>query len=208
VQRSRPQGEQPSAVVALWKDPTRGLREISLGGGEQGVLISMAATRARRRCADGRTPLDNSAGLVVAGLHGVTAVPPEAVRTGSVTTVSRSALDGVDLTIVTAWADVLADALEHSPAAVDDLLAEARAGAAWRAQLGLPEPTVSLARALAAVADAVAATDAGRDRDAAVLEVLRHDSPDGDGAVSLGRSVLRAALEARLDVRAAVPQKH
>jgi hypothetical protein len=207
VQRSRPPGEQPSTVVALWKDPTRGLREISLGEGEQGVLMSMAATRARRRCADGRTPLDNSAGLVVAGLHGVIAAPPEAVRTRPDTPVSRSALDGVDLTIVTGWADAIADALEHSPAAVDELLTDARPGATWRAQLLLPEPPGPLARALAAVADAVAAADAGHDRDAAVLEVLLHDSPDGDAAAALGRSVLRAALEARLDVRATVPQE-
>ena len=49
VQRSRPPGMPPSTVVALWKDPTRGLREISLDPGAQGVLMSMAATRSRRR---------------------------------------------------------------------------------------------------------------------------------------------------------------
>ncbi|MFL6097104.1 MAG: hypothetical protein ACJ71Y_16765, partial [Blastococcus sp.] len=38
VQRSRPIGAPPSSVVALWKDPTRGLREISLDRGADGVV--------------------------------------------------------------------------------------------------------------------------------------------------------------------------
>ena len=207
VQRSRPPGVAPSTVVALWKDPTRGLREISLGDGEHGVLMSMAATRARRRCADGRTPLDNSTGLVVAGVHGVTDVPAERARTEAEAPVAAAALDGADLTIVTAWADVIADALEHAPSAVEGLLAEARPGAGWRAQLGLPEPAAPLARALGAAADAVAAADIGGNRDAAVLGALRQHPVPGDAAASLGLAVLRAALEARLDVRAAVPQE-
>ena len=36
VQRSRPPGHDPSSVVALWKDPERGTREISLEPGAQG----------------------------------------------------------------------------------------------------------------------------------------------------------------------------
>src|SRR3712207_39911 len=72
VQRSRPAGVPPSAVVAMWKDPARGLREISLDPGAHGVLVSMAAGRARRRCADGRMPVDNVTELSVAGVHGIT----------------------------------------------------------------------------------------------------------------------------------------
>jgi hypothetical protein len=37
AQRSRPNGRQPSPVVALCKDPVRGLREIPLDPGAQGV---------------------------------------------------------------------------------------------------------------------------------------------------------------------------
>ena len=36
VQRSRPPGHDPSSVVALWKDPERGTREISLEPGAHG----------------------------------------------------------------------------------------------------------------------------------------------------------------------------
>jgi hypothetical protein len=208
VQRSRPVGAPPSSVVALWKDPTRGLREIALGGGAQGVLMSMAATRARRRCADGRTPVDNSTGLVVAGVHDVAAAQEVVPHAGAERTVSGAALDAVDLTIVTSWADVVAEAMEHAPEQVDRLVTEARPEAPWRRLLDLPEPSAALAHALTAVADAVAAVDgADRARDAAVLEVLRNDSANGNAPVSLARAVLRAALEARRDVRTTAPRQ-
>ena len=74
VERSRPPGFAPSSVVALWKDSTRGLREISIDPGSHGVLLSVAVDRARRRSADGRTPVDNAADLFVAGVHQVRAV--------------------------------------------------------------------------------------------------------------------------------------
>jgi hypothetical protein len=118
---------------------------------------------------------------------------------------AATALDGADLTVVTSWADAIADALEHAPQAVDELLAEARAGAAWRAELGVPEPGAPLATALAAVADAVGGAGAGGNRDVAILGALRQERPADDAAASLGLAVLRAALEARVDVRVAVP---
>jgi hypothetical protein len=204
VERSRPTGTPPSTVVALWKDPTRGLREISLDRGTHGVLVSVAATRARRRVADGRTPVDNSTGLAVAGVHPVTAAPEGVTNAGAERTVTGAALSAVDLTIVTSWSDAVAEAMEHSPEQVDDLMADARPGARWRRQLGVPEPSAALAQALTAVADAVAAVDAaGNDpRDVAVLGLLRTSSFDGDASVSLARAVLRSALQARQDTRA------
>ena len=203
VQRSRPIGMPPSTVVAMWKDPAGGLREISMDPGSQGVLMSVAATRARRRVADGRTPVDNAPGLVVAGVHGVTAAREVVPHAGAERTVAGSALAAVDLTIVTAWADTVAEAMEHSPQAVDELVDDAQPAAPWRRELGIPAPSSSLARALGAVADAVTAT-AGAEgaRDAAVLALLQNGSADGDATVALARSVLRAALEARRDTRA------
>ena len=38
ARRSRPQGRDASPVIALWKDPVRGIREIALEAGAQGVL--------------------------------------------------------------------------------------------------------------------------------------------------------------------------
>ncbi|HLM06397.1 MAG TPA: hypothetical protein VK402_14560 [Blastococcus sp.] len=200
VQRSRPVGAPPSNVVALWKDPTRGLREISLGSGAPAVLMSMAVTRARRRCADGRTPLDNATGLVVAGVHDVVPAQEVVPHAGVERTVSGSALDAVDLTIVTSWADAVAEALEHSPEHVDELVAEVRPEAGWRRDLDLPEPSQRLAHALTALGDAVAGVH-GPARDEALLHALREGSADGDAPVALARAALRVALEARRDVR-------
>ena len=56
--------------------------------------MSLAATRARRRVADGRTPVDNAAGLMVAGVHQVAAgarVIPHAAADRA--TVTGAALD-------------------------------------------------------------------------------------------------------------------
>ena len=41
AQRSRPAGLDASPVIALWKDPARGAREISLEPGAQGVLLTV-----------------------------------------------------------------------------------------------------------------------------------------------------------------------
>jgi hypothetical protein len=203
VRRSRPSGASPSSVVALWKDPTRGLREISLDPGAQGVLISLAATPARRRSADGRRPVDNSTGLMVAGVHPLTALPAGTPSATGGEQGTVAALDPVDLTIVTAWAGAVAASLEHAPGRTEELVADARAGAAWRPHLGLPEPSATLSRALAALADALGAAGPGGSGqgEAAVLERLRTDPADPDAPAALGRAILASALEARLDAR-------
>ena len=41
VQRSRPPGRDASPVIALWKDPAQGTREISLEPGAHGVLLTV-----------------------------------------------------------------------------------------------------------------------------------------------------------------------
>ena len=58
AQRSRPAGFDASPVIALWKDPARGTREISLEPGAQGVLLTVCGARATRRSADGRWPVE------------------------------------------------------------------------------------------------------------------------------------------------------
>ena len=205
VERSRPTGMPPSTVVALWKDPVRGLREISLDPGATGVLVSLAATRARRRVADGRTPLDNAAGLMVAGVHPVRPAQEVVPHAGAERTVAGAALDAPDLTIVTGWCDAVAEALEHAPGQVGELIDDGRPDAPWRRQLGVSEPSAPLAEALTAVADTVAAVDGGAGpRDSAILMALRNASLDGAGTVALARAVLRSALEARQDARAVV----
>ena len=73
VERSRPGGSPPSRVVALWKDPTRGIREIPLDAGAHGVLLSVGVDRASRHSADGRWPTDDTTHLRDVGVHQVRA---------------------------------------------------------------------------------------------------------------------------------------
>jgi hypothetical protein len=206
VQRSRPIGAPPSSVVAMWKDPTRGLREISMDPGTQGVLMSIASIRARRRVADGRTPVDNATGLVVAGVHPVTAAQELVPSANAERTVAGAPLGSVDLTILTSWCDAVAEAMEHSPELVDELMDDALPGGQWRRLLGIAELSPALAEALAAVSAAVTAVGAtvDRPRDEAILALLDTGSADGGPTASLARSVLRSALEARQDARAVV----
>jgi hypothetical protein len=61
-------GQPPSTVVALWKDNSRGLREIKLDPGAQGILLSLQRHTAIRRAADGRAPQHDSSDLRVSGI--------------------------------------------------------------------------------------------------------------------------------------------
>ena len=85
--------------------------------------------------------------------------------------------------------------------ASDEVLTDALPGAPWRRQLGVPEPSAILVEALTAVADTLGAAEDG-DRVDALVTLLRDADPDGTAAASLARAVLRAALEARRDLRA------
>ena len=113
--------------------------------------------------------------------------------------VTGVALGPAELTIVTAWAEAVAEAMEHAPERVAGVLADARPGAPWRRDLDLPEPSAPLATALSAVCDAVAAAGGADD---VVLAVLGDAPPVGDAPVALATSVLRTALESRRDQRA------
>ncbi len=53
-----------------------------------------------------------------------------------------------ELTILTAWAEAVSEAAAYAPERIDPLLAAARPGATWRAELGLPEPSPRLADAI------------------------------------------------------------
>jgi hypothetical protein len=129
----------------------------------------------------------------------VTAVPGDPDRAPGPRGVTGVALGAAELTIVTAWADAVAEAMEHAPERVAGVLADARPGAPWRRDLDLPEPSEPLATALSAVCDTVAA---GGSSDDAVLAGLGGAPPSGDAPVSLAMSVLRTALESRRDQRA------
>jgi hypothetical protein len=73
VERSRPPGLPPSRVVSLWKDPTRGIHEIALEEGAQGVVVTADVGRTARHTADGRPPSEDTADFYVVDITQVRA---------------------------------------------------------------------------------------------------------------------------------------
>jgi hypothetical protein len=154
VQRSRPPGLPPSSVVALWKDPVRGLREIALEDGAHGVVLTAAFDRTHRHTADGRPPSTDTGDFYVVDVEQVRAPavsqppPPRKPPSGP-------SLDSTELTILASWAEAVAT----SP----DAAADARPGAEWRAKFGVQEPDGQLAAALTALADVAGGAFDGSD---------------------------------------------
>jgi hypothetical protein len=149
VQRSRPRGRDSSPVVALWKDPVRGLREIPLEAGAQGVLLTVCGDCTTRISADGRHPVDNMTEYFDVAVYQVRAGNAASPSSSTESkTAGQSVMEVDDLTILTGWAQTLAEALAYAPDHIESLLAEARGATPWRARLGIPEPSEQLDDAL------------------------------------------------------------
>jgi hypothetical protein len=194
VQRSRPQGRAASSVVALWKDPMSGTREIPLEAGAHGVLLTVCMGRATRRSADGRWPVENGTHAFDAAVHQITAA---SAGSGSWTPGRQMAASRVlemdELTVLTAWAEGLAEALAYAPERTSDLLAEALPRADWRAAVGLEEPSARLAEAINSLARVV--STAAPDGDPPTFdEMLTIAGRDPPGEPALDRIVRRALL--------------
>ena len=156
VQRSRPQQRDASAVVALWKDTVRGLREIPLEAGAQGIVLTVCNDRGMRRSADGRFPVDNVTEEFDVAVHQVRAAGMHSMlsihQSGALT---LPALEADELTVLTGWAQAFAEALAYAPECVDVLLANAEAGAPWRGAFQIAEPSLRLGRAINLMRQAV-----------------------------------------------------
>ena len=200
VERSRPHGRDASRVIALEKDPTRGVREIPLEPGAQGVLLTVCMDRATRYSADRRWPIDNSTSCYGVAVHQV-----RASNTGSGMQRAPSPTSGVpvleldELTILTAWAEGVSETAAYAPERTDLLLAAARAGAPWRAELGLPEPSPRLADAIESLGRAARATPlpAGASSFDDLLAAVQDDRT-GEGTLD---NVVRQALLSTLEER-------
>jgi hypothetical protein len=198
VRRCRPQGRESSPVVALRKDPVRGLREIPLEPGAQGVLLTLCGDRATRRSADGRCPVDNVTEYFDVAVHQVRAssVGSQALNSQSEAPAPR-ALELDELTILTGWAQALAEAVACAPERVEALLADARAGAPWRVALGIEQPSERLSEAICFLGQAVrTVAPAGGAPTVDALHIwCREDRPSDNGVNRLVRRVLRSTLE-------------
>ena len=198
AQRSRPPGHDPSRVIALWKDSATGIREISLEPGAHGVILTISGQRTTRRSADGRWPVDTGTHY-----HDVAVNQITASETGSGLPNLRSAspkpvvLDVGELTILTGWAEGVAEAMAYTPDRARGLLAESQAGASWRADFGAAEPSARLSEAIESIGRALAAatpTDGTPSFDALLASVREHRTgePPLDKLV---RRVMRSTLE-------------
>jgi hypothetical protein len=198
VQRSRPRGAEASRVFSLWKDPARGTREIALEPGAQGVVITTCAGRGTRGTVDGRNPVNNAIEWFDVAVHQVRATPAvPSEKVARPTSSSERVMDVEDLTVLTGWAQSLAEALALAPERVPVLLADARGGCCWRGALGIAEPSDRLLEAFE-IMTGIVQTAAPRDGRAtfetvlAAIEVGQHAQ---EGLDQLVRRVMRATLE-------------
>ena len=149
--RSQPQGMPPSRVIAMWKDPVRGVREIPIDPGAQGVLLKAVVDRSARYAADGRQPADDVTDFYIAGVHQLRAEPDSGQPPVTAPALAEAPLPTRDLSVVSAWAQALADAVSGGRSAINTVLDAARPDAPWRADAGLTAPTGVLATALDAL---------------------------------------------------------
>jgi hypothetical protein len=200
VQRCRPRGRAAAPVVALWKDPSRGLREIPLEAGAHGVLLTLCTDRATRRSADGRTLIDNGTSCFDVAVHQIRASPTGSrSRRSPAVRAATHALEQGDLSVLTAWAEAVVEAVSFAPERTPELLAECGRGAPWRAAIGLPEPSTRLEAAIESMKQTVGTLDVpdpGQTSDA-LLAAVAQDPPDEDPLDGLVRRVLLAMLEER-----------
>jgi len=195
VQRSLPAGRPPSRVVSLWKDPARGLREIPLDADAHAVLVHIQVGRTTRHSADGRPPVANTANVSAEGVRQIRALDRGdhtgvAMPEAPVDSEPVVSLEAVELTILTCWAEAVAEALAASPDQLNTILGDARAGAPWRRQLGVAEPSADLASALDDLARMVVP---GTPTVEAVLTAM-DERPRGGDYGHLVRAVLRSKL--------------
>jgi hypothetical protein len=198
VQRSRPPGREASPIVALLKDADHGFREIPLEPGAEAVLLTACGSRAIRRTADGRWPVDTGTHYFGAAVHQIRAsdAGSNSSAAGAEATLPR-VLDVDDLTVLTGWAEAAAETLANAPERIPALVADARPGAAWRSELGIAEPSPQLGEAIESLNEKLqaAARASGTPAfDAALVAA----SEDRSGEQTLGElvdSVLRSTFE-------------
>ena len=200
VQRCRPPGQPASPVVGLWKDPVRGIREVPLEAGAHGVLLTICGDRALRRTADSRPPIDNSIRYFDVAVHQIQAAAgPSESQPLQTDPPLPPALEVEELTILTGWAQAVAETLAYAPERVLDPLADARAGGRWRAALKIPEPSPQLSEAIDII-DQIVRTSAAPDGSPALGALIAATGEERPGEANLARlvrGVLRSTLEQR-----------
>jgi hypothetical protein len=200
AQRCLPPGHDPSPVVALWKGPGQQMREIPLHRGAHGILLSATVSPAVSRSFDGRRPGHDGrefSGVSVQQIRasGTGAQPARAPADRP----PRPVLTADELTILTSWAEAMAEALALAPASIEALTADAEPGARWRDELGLCQPSPPLRLAInrmARTARTVVTARGDSPLETALLAAANSE-PDETVLDGLARAVLQSALQQR-----------
>jgi hypothetical protein len=199
ARRSRPHGRDASSVIGLWKDPVRGTREIPLEADAEGVLLTASADIVTRRSGDGRQPVDNCTEFFDMGIHQVRAANASSNGPSSRPTPTPAPLQSDELTILTSWAQAVAEALAYAPEHAQAVLADGLPGAPWRATLGIAEPSQPLSSAIDSMQKPVRWAIATADQLTlnAVLAIANASGPGEHELDALAHRVLQSALEQR-----------
>jgi hypothetical protein len=201
ARRSRPNRHDPSSIVALWKDPVSGTREIPLETGAHGVLLTASVDLTVRRSGDGRSPVENCMQFFDVSIFQVRAAagssPSPQTPTGSPP--AEPLLQPEELTILRSWGEAVAEVLASAPEQLHRTLTEIGGDGRWRAELAIEDSSAELTGAFDAMRrlltdSAPADVEPTLDR---VLAALRADRPDAPESETLARDVLRLALEQR-----------
>ena len=197
AQRSQPAGREPSPVVALVKDSERGMREIPLAPASHGMLLTLSGGRTTRRSADGRWPVDTGTHYSAVAVHQI-----RASGAGSGAAPARPAavhrpMEVDEVSILTGWAEGVAEALAYAPERAQDLLDDAAETAPWRDAVGLATPPARVTEAIDSIAQMLTAASpaSGPPSFDALLLAAQQSQPDELPLDRLARRVLRSALE-------------
>ena len=114
-------------------------------------------------------------------------------------TATPRALDSDEVTVLTGWAEAVAEALAYGPDRTAAVLSNARPDAPWRPAMQLAQPTARLANAIASLHRFVVAnaTPNGSCTYDSVLTAARHEVPDEKPLDAMVRRVLLSMLEER-----------
>jgi hypothetical protein len=200
ARRSRPNGSDPSPVIALWRDPVHGTREIPLEPGAQGVLLTANGDLTVRRSGDGRHPVQNCTAYFDVGVFQVRAAgtgPPPHTPTES--RPPEQQLEPEELTILISWAEAIAETLASVPEQLDRALADAAGNAPWRAAAGITELSPPLSGTIDAMRRLLdTARQTAQERTLSTVLAALDDPPSSaNRGDRLAHRVLRSALEQR-----------
>jgi hypothetical protein len=207
VRRCRPAGCSASNVIALWKDATGELTEISLDDGAQAVLVSTNVVGEDCFTADGRHHPGTASVLTLAAVQpvrvgGRRTQEPVARRTAAESGPVLAPLDEAELSKATSWTQAVAEAAVIGRDALRELMDTAVA-TDWRRALGLPPPTRMFLDSVAALRRELPDRPTSADVLAAARRLIGSDDPVGKMTgvlveIALGQRFTGEAVAGRL----------